>query len=170
MTKSYIQIYIKVFLLLCLMFVLNACATSLSQPWHAFSFDGKFDKWGDKVDLLEYQYGDRYAMTHRTARADARGLGDGVSINGPMPVGDFLYVKWRSKATGEIFEDRVNLRGRLASNMYQHRITFVIDGRQLFVYLVTPTTKHESEPPLLKTTESRYHVTYEIYPTNTYKK
>ncbi len=39
---------------------------------------------------------------------------------------------------------------------------------QLFECSVTPRPKHENDPSLLKTTKSRYHVTYEIYPSNTF--
>lgn len=161
--------FAKLFIGLSVLFALGACAIASFEPWHAFSFDGKFDGWGGQVDLLEYQYGDKYQLTRRIAREGVQGLGDGVSINGKMPVGDFLYVKWRMKKTGRIFEDRVDLRGKLASSMEGHRVTFVIDGEQLYIYLVSPVVKHESDPPLLRTTESRYHVTYEIYPNNTYK-
>lgn len=54
--------------------------------------------------------------------------------------------------------------------MEDHGVTFVIDGKQLYVYLVTPKGKRTEDPPPLKTTESRYLVTYEIYPTNTLKR
>jgi len=86
-----------------------------------------------------------------------------------MPVGEFLYVKWRIKETGEVLEDRVDLRKRLAPNMFEHKVTFVIDGKQLYVYLITPKAKRVEDPPPLKTFLSRYTVTYEIYPNNTYK-
>lgn len=152
----------------CLIFALSACVISPPQPWHAFSFDGWFDKWADQVDLLEYQYGDKYQMVHLVVKPGASGLGYVGNVNGPMPVADFLYVRWRIKKTGEILEEKVDLRQRLASNMQKHRVTFVIDGRQLYVYLVTPLPKHKTDPPLLKTYESRYNVTYEIYPNNTY--
>ena len=148
---------------------LNSCAMSPPGPWHAFSFDGWADKWAEQVDLLEYQYGDQYAVVHKKVIYGHAGIGSQGNVNGPMPVGDFLLVKWRIKQTGEIINDRVDLRGRLASDMREHRVTFVIDGRQLYVYLVTPIVKRQTEPPLLKTTESRYHLTYEIYPNNSYR-
>jgi hypothetical protein len=48
-----------------------------------------------------------------------------------MPIGEFLYVKWRIKATGEVLEDRVDLHPVLPWNMGHHTVTFVIEGRQL---------------------------------------
>lgn len=160
-------------LLLALFLALSACTASPAQPRlvnHAFSFNGKLygDKWADTVDLLEYSYGDQYRMVRRKAATPQDSLGPQSSVNGAMPVGEFLYVKWRIKATGEVLDDRVDLRPLLPKNMTDHRLTFVIDGQQLYVYLVTPTPKHEDDPPILKTTESWFYITYEIYPHNTY--
>ncbi|MBS0452829.1 MAG: hypothetical protein JSS14_16160 [Proteobacteria bacterium] len=159
-----------------LVLALGACtaAPSQSQPklvFHSFSFDGKGsgDQWGASIDLLEYSYGDKYRMVRDKVEPPRERLGPQSGVTGAMPVGDFLYVKWRVKATGEVREDRVDLRPLLPADMDHHRLTFVIEGRQLYVYLVTPKPKHEDDPPLLKTTKSRYHVTYEIYPANTYK-
>jgi hypothetical protein len=149
---------------------LAACATGPAKFYHSFSFDGWFDKWATEVDLLEYSYGDQYRMVQDKVRPENKTLGYGANVNGPMPVGDFLYVKWRIKSTGEVVDNRVDLRNVLPRNMFEHGVTFVIDGEQLYVYLITPQTKQVDAPPLLRTTKSRYNVTYEIYPTNTYKR
>jgi len=146
-----------------------ACATSPKLVIHGFSFDGWPDKWATTIDLLEYSYGDQYHMVRDKVRPEKERLGYSAGVSGLMPVGEFLYVKWRIKETGEVLEDRVDLRKRLAPNMFEHKVTFVIDGKQLYVYLVTPKAKKQTEPSILKTTWSRYLVTYEIYPNNTYK-
>jgi len=158
-----------IFALLLIMLALAACASGPQQIWHKFEINGWNDGWAKQVDLLEYSYGDQYHMVRRKAKENDS-LGYSSGVNGPMPVGEFLYVKWRIKETGEIVEDRVDLRDKLARNMFDHGVTFVIEGRQLYVYLVTPTPKNEYAEPLLKTTKSRYRVTYEIYPNNTYKR
>jgi hypothetical protein len=152
-----------------ILLMLSACATGPKQAVHAFSFNGWSDKWATQVDLLEFSYGDQYQMVQRKTQPGQLRLGYGFNVNGLMPVGDFLYAKWRIKATGEIIEERVDLRKLLPSDMDSHRVTFVIDGKQLYVYLVTPTAKHEWDPPILKTTMSRYYLTYEIFPQDTYK-
>jgi len=159
--------------LLALLLALGACAAAPSQPQlvlHSFSFDGWSDKWYPETELIEYSYGDQYRMVRKAARPPEDSLGPQSSVSGPMPVGGFLYVKWRIKATGEVHEDRVDLRPMLPTDMTRHRLTFVIEGPQLYVYLVTPTPKHTTDPPLLKTSESMFHVTYEIYPSNTYNR
>jgi hypothetical protein len=149
--------------------VLSACATEPRQAYHSFNFNGWSDGWAIQVDLLEYSYGDQYHMVRRKAQPGETNLGYGTGVTGLMPVAEFLYVKWRIKATGEVIEQRVDLRNLLPPNMDEHGVTFVIDGKQLYVYLVTPIPKHESDPPKLKTNLSLFTVTYEIYPTNAYK-
>lgn len=140
--------------------------------FHSFSFNGWYyaDKWADTVDLLEYSYGDQYRMVRKKVEPPRERLGPQAIVAGTMPVGDFLYVKWRIKATGEVMEDRIDLRPVLPRDMTKHGLTFVIDGRQLYVYLVTPTPKGMKDPPILKTYRSLFEVTYEIHPSNTYAK
>src|SRR3990167_1842339 len=152
---------------------LAACATGAQQVSHQFSFDGRKDGWFAAIDLLEYSYGDKYypVRDSLTNRDDSLYKGNSSippqsSVNGSMPIGDFMYVKWRIKATGEVLEDKVDLRDRLPRDMKDHGLTFVIDGKQLYLYVVTPEPKRPFDsPPILKTVRSRTYVTYEIYPT-----
>ncbi len=137
------------------------------QPDHSFSYDAEFDGWADKADLLEYRYGDKERMTANAVKPGQERVGIGGTVSGPMPIGEFLYVKWRIKATGEVLEDRVDLRPLLPWDMDGCKVTFVIDGRQLYVYLVTNQNKPYESPPILKTYLSRLKVSYEIYPNNT---
>lgn len=134
---------------------------------HAFNFDGWNDGWQPTAELLEYAYGDQYAQVRRKAK-DGYSAGVSSGVNGAMPVGEFLYVKWRLKASGEILEQRVDLRDRLPSDMTDHELTFVIDGRQLLVFVVTPERKRSyGEPPVLKTWRSKFAKAYEIFPAQT---
>ncbi|MDM0105286.1 hypothetical protein QTH97_10110 [Variovorax sp. J22R24] len=161
--------WLQISFLLVMLVGLSACAIEPKQAFHRFSFDGKSDKWGKEIDLLEYSYGDQYHMVRDRVPLDKDRLGPQSSVNGLMPVGEFLYVKWRIKSTGEVIEDRVDLRNLLPARMDDHGVLFVIDGSQLYVYLVTPKAKGQYDLPILKTTESRYLVTYEIYPVNTFR-
>ena len=54
------------------------------------------------------------------------------------PRGDYLYFKWRVIATGEVFEDRVDLSKRLPQDMNDRRLFIAIFGSQLYVYLFPP--------------------------------
>lgn len=160
-------------LALVLLVVMTACASGPKLVTHAFSFDALKDGWADSVDLLAYAYGDEYHMVRNDVAnprspvfAGLSKLPPGTGVNGPMPVGDFLYVKWRIKATGDVLEQRVDLRNRLPRDMTDHELTFVIDGRQLYVFVVTPRRKKSfDEPPILKTWRSEFAHAYEIFPT-----
>jgi len=149
------------------MLTLAACATAGGGARlvpHAFNFEGWNDGWAQQAELLAFSYGDQYAPTRAKSR-DGKGIGNSWGVNGPMPVGEFLYVQWRLKATGEVLEQRVDLRDRLPRDMTDHELTFVIDGRQLYVYVVTPERKKAyGEPPVLKTWRSNFAKAYEIYP------
>jgi hypothetical protein len=166
---------------------LVACASGPQQAFHSFQFDGRSDtnKWDEKIDLLAYSYGDKYAMVRNSLENPRYGtslykgkssLPAGSHVSGPMPVGDFLYVKWRIKETGEVFEDRVDLRERLPKNMTNHALTFSIDEKQLHVFVASPlprklTRTDPSRPWVVA--EGATHLTwlsetrmaYEIYPT-----
>lgn len=151
----------------------TACATKVAEPWHDFTFDGWSDKWYPSHELLEYSYGDSYRMVRNsifTPRSPVfegiRSLPPSTGVSGPMPVGEFLAVKWRIKATGEVVEDRVDLRQRLPKDMDDHGLTFVIEGKQLYVYVITPKVRNSDFPPNKRTSLSRYRETFEVYPAN----
>ena len=154
---------------LCLVLLAGCAAGPSGSVTHQFIFNGVNDGWAHKVDLLAYSYGDQYRMVSRSVRPDEAALPVARNVNSTMPVGEFLHVRWRVIATDTVHERRVDLRKLLPRNMFEHAITFVIDDDQLYVYLVTPQPKRVDAPPLLRTTQSRYRVTYEIYPTNTYQ-
>lgn len=139
----------------------------IQQPDHSFSFDGQFDGWAKQVDLLEYRYGSKDHSTGDAVKPGSTSLGTRNPVINALPMGEFLYVKWRIKATGEVREDRVDLRPLLPRTKDKQTVTFVIDGKQLYVYLVTNQPKAYMAPPVLKTYLSKSAVTFEIYPHNT---
>lgn len=152
-------------LALSLLVVMAGCATGPKVVSHSFNYDGFNDKWADKVDLLAYSYGDQYPKLKDKAAAGST-IGAQGNVNGPIPVGEFLYVQWRVKATGEVLEQRIDLRDRLPRDMTDHGLTFLMDGRQLYVYVTTPATQQAwGKTGTHRTWHSSYNVTYEIFPT-----
>ena len=171
---------LKTVFLITSLLALTACSTGANSfanasqkivSYHFFSYDGIYDtpESAKQVDLLEYSYGDELRKTHDLVKYGKESLPSGAGFGVNMPAGEFLYVKWRIKATGEEVEYKVDLRDLIPKNMFDLRITFVIDGKQLYVYLVTRLAKPK-DAPILKTSWSRNNLTYEIYPNNTYKK
>lgn len=187
----------RLWLVLLCTFTLLACASGPRQVFHSFQFDGKYDGspnqegkyegWGKEIDLLEYNYGGQSRMLRdKLNNPDFPGLHKNMTalpsqlsgVSGFMPIGEFLYVKWRIKATDEVLEDRVDLRERLPRNMTNHTLTFVPDGQQLHVFVVTPFPRNPKDEkyivpkyphinfykPTHLTRLSASDMTYEIYP------
>lgn len=126
----------------------SACATNPKLTTHAFSFDALRDS--PDAEILDYQYGDSNILA---ARASQHSLENGTvrqtaNINGPFLRGDLLYVKWRIKTSGKMYEDTVDLRSRLPADVTNHRIYFVIKGEQLYVYLILPERKDGCPPDI----------------------
>lgn len=160
----------RLFHVLCLALLIGiaSCATGPRMANHAFSFDGFADKWSNQVDLLEYSYGDQYRMVRGKVQPQQERITPATGVSGTIPVGEFLYVKWRIKATSEVREDRVDLRPLLPRDMNDTELAFVIDDRQLYIYLaMKKEPRDHTLPQPLKTFLSKDLVTYEIYPNNT---
>lgn len=128
-------------------FVVSSCSvTGPRTVLHSFEFHVNWDS--PDVELLDYRYG---TSTQHGTFVPAPSLQSGrvpqsVGTRGDMIIGDFLYVKWKIKANGEIFKDTVDLRNRLPRDIYDHKIYFVIRGPQLYVYLVSPKENSPGTP------------------------
>ena len=123
-----------------------SCAVAGGEPkmyFHSFSFDAIADakKYGHPdVEVLDYAYGESNEPHTRPSAGDREvsNFFYQQNVAGPLSRGEFLYVKWRVKATGEIYEDRVDLRHRLPADVTNYGIHFLIDGPQLYVFLLPP--------------------------------
>lgn len=127
-------------LLLALSFV--GCATGQvgSVVNHGFAFNAATDSPG--IQVLAYSYGDSpntYGGRLRATEEDTKNgmVSQGTNITGSMAVGRFLYVKWRIKKTGEVFEDTVDLQKQWPRSVENQRVYFIIEDRQLYVFFIT---------------------------------
>lgn len=119
------------------MSTLTACSEEKRFAFHGLTYNQAVDM--PQVEILDCLYGDGLgAHTRQEVEAGKARRGECGNMFGDMPIGDFLYVKWRDKATGKEYEDRVDLRKRLPSPKKMHgtRISFLIDDNQLYVYLI----------------------------------
>ena len=142
----------------------GACASGPAVVDHAFGFDARVDSPG--IEILNFRYG-ASGMPGTSGDVGIRQFGRSpqvTGINGPMPVGDALYVKWRIKATGQEFEDTVNLKSRLPANMARQEVYFVVQGTQLHVYLTDLTTPKPASMPIVGPFRVQSYVTRQIYP------
>lgn len=144
--------------------VLSACATGPRIVNHGFQFSVSSDS--PDVELLNYRYGNSgIAGTRAPDWALQQGkIGQSMGSFGDMPVGDTLYAKWRVKATGEVFEDTVDLKNRLPRDISRHEIYFMIRGPQLHVYLISPERRPADFPEAGPKYAGKYYKVYSIYP------
>ena len=132
---------------------------------HAFGFDARVDS--PNVLILNYRYGTS-KMPFTSGDSDIKEFGKSAqagSIDGGMPIGDTLYVKWQLKETGEVLEDTVDLKPLLPRSMHRKRIYFAAQGKQLHVFLTDLTTPKPSGTPIVGPFRVQPHLTVQIYPT-----
>ncbi|WP_145840403.1 hypothetical protein [Denitratisoma sp. DHT3] len=123
--------------------VLAGCASTPELVSHGFAFD--FIDDSPEAELLDYRYGTSYYG--KSERQSLGRVSQGKGIFGEIRRGDDLYVKWRLKATGEVFEETIDLRNRLSKDIRGSEIYFLVRGPQLYVYLITPKKRAKDEPP-----------------------
>jgi hypothetical protein len=140
--------------------VAGACASGPAVVDHAFGFDARVDSPG--IEILDYRYGEFFKNS--PVFRDQGLIPQSGNNNGPMPLGDTLTVKWRIKATGQEFEDTVNLKPRLPANMERQRVYFVVQDTQLHVYLTDLTTHKPASMPIVGPFRVQSYVTRQIYP------
>lgn len=154
--------WLAILAILAMLVLLGACATGSNVVNHAFGFNTSEDAQDGEV--LDYRYGDS-KLPVRAPESSVREGKPSVfnNVNGPMLKGDFLYVKWRNKASGQVYEDTVDLRQRLPANIEDHRIHFTVRGSQLYVYLISPERRPSNMAPN-GPSKYNYRKVFTIYP------
>jgi hypothetical protein len=171
---------------------LSACASGPEQL-KIFSYPIQWNVSTDapvygkaEVKVLDYAYGvaDKFDIIPDKWSRDRRppgGCCDATNQGIVAPRGDYLYFKWRVIATGEVFEDRVDLSKRLPQDMNDRGLYIAIFGSQLYVYLFPPQRVKQQTGPdvtisgsnparvrgqsyLDTLRESAYAKQYQIYP------
>lgn len=107
------------------------------RAFHSLEFQPKTDSVD--IQALFYRYGSSNEFGMRTS-AEQAVIGEsvaGISISGNLPIGEDFYVKWRVISSGRIYEDLVDLRSRLPLIMTKQEIRPIIEGGQLYIYLIS---------------------------------
>ena len=156
--------WLRMACLACLL-TLSACASGPRMVDHAFGFDARIDS--PNALILNYRYGTSKKPS-TSGDNDIRDFGksnQSGNINGGMPLGETLYVKWQDKASGQTYEDTVDLKPLLPARMEHKRIYFVVQGAQLHVYLIEESIPRPANWPKLGPSKFQYEKTQQIYPT-----
>lgn len=119
---------------------LLGCASGGGLIPHAIEFDARTESPG--VEILAYRFGESRQLS---ARSD--GGRQYVHIYGPMPRPSDIYVKWRIKESGAVFEETASLAHLSAASITDHTIHFIVSGPKLYVYLVSFQPSKENTCP-----------------------
>jgi hypothetical protein len=141
---------------------ITSCSVLSPAQLHGFRYE-IFPDSG--AELLDWRYGSGNTDYRRAYPPDvARGkLNPSGGAAGYMQVGDSLYAKWRILDTGKVFEETVDLRGKLPKDMTDHRIHFGIEQQKLAIYLVTPKFRQKGTP-LIGPSLYLHYVTIRLHP------
>jgi hypothetical protein len=133
----------------CALLLLAGCA--IGQPAlqaHSFGFDARRES--PDVEILNYRYGNSKNPMARPAdyQLQEGKVSQFTNTYGEMLRGDSLYVQWRIKSTGQVYEDTVDLKSRLPADITDHTIHFIVDKTQLYVYLISPEKLNPNPCPM----------------------
>lgn len=131
---------------------------------YGFQFD--LTKDDQHAVILDYKFaaGSRTLISADREYAKSEKGYYGENVDGPMPRGTVLYVKWRDTITNEVTEDTVDLGRLLPRNMDEKKIFLMIRGRQLQIFLIATTTPHEPGTPVIGPRMWAQWTTIQIYP------
>lgn len=152
---------------ICLLAMAAACAAPLATvdtaQYHAFGFDARQDS--PDSEILAYRYGPGNIPQLRSPffKEDREGLAQYGGIHATMSIEGGLYVKWRLRSTGQVFEDTVDLRVVLPNDYRNQWVYFVAKGPQLFVYRVE-TTPRPADWPAIGPRKFQHEKAHQIYP------
>jgi hypothetical protein len=143
--------------------MLGACAIIGSDIVdHSFGFDLRQDN--QDAEVLDYWYGSTKspvrAAPYRVKKSDTFYF---QAVTGPMSRPEALYVKWRNRKTGQVYEDTADLRNRLPRDIARQKVYFMIYGPQLYVYLISNERRPPNVPRNGPTTYD-YRLITTIYP------
>ena len=125
----------------------SACGAEPEVVNHSFGFDALIDSPG--VRILNYRYGDSKFPGARYTEEEIKldRLAQRTGISGPMRRPDSLYVKWLVRSENKVYEDTVDLRKRLPRDITDLKVYFMVEGPQLYVYLIYRGPRAPDAPP-----------------------
>jgi hypothetical protein len=131
----------RALLLMTLVICLSACATGGPVYSQGFRFEAN-----TTAQILDYAYGNNGApLMLGTSNADHELMKEGrthsvtpVNMDGYFGRREYLYVKWRDNASGQVFEEKVDLRDKIPRAPENYSLNFEVWGKNLWVYLFPP--------------------------------
>jgi hypothetical protein len=146
-TKRWIAGLASGLLMITLGVFVSACGAEPEVVDHSFGFDALIDSPG--IRILNYRYGDSKFPGARNTDEELKldRLAQRTGITGPMRRPDSLYVKWLVRSDNKIYEDTVDLRKRLPRDIRDLKVYYMVQGPQLYVYLIYPGPREPGVAP-----------------------
>ncbi len=165
--KSRINRWAQCLVVALLLAVAAGCANPVqavnAAQYHAFGFDARQDS--PDTEILAYRYGSVNIGQLRMPywKDEKEGSRQATGIHATMSIEGGLYVKWRLRSTGQVFEDTVDLRVVLPNDYRNQWVYFVAKGPQLFVYRVE-TIPRPADWPAIGPRKFQHEKVHQIYP------
>jgi hypothetical protein len=143
------------------------CAVGPKKALHGFSYDAVFEM--ENVEIVDLRYGSGPSFPPRTRCVPVRE--DGAKCIQRMAatllpeVAETLWVKWKLKSSGEVFEDTISLTKWHPYISDGMNIFFVIREKQLSLYLDTRQPRPAGWPRYPNVRQDYFKV-YQLYPTS----
>jgi hypothetical protein len=123
--------------------ILVSCAIREATVHHGFSV-GSLNR--DKtITILDYQYGDQKAgRLTRPPRQDVESgrVSQATGTVGDFPIGEFVYIKWRTNADGKTHEAKVDLKNILPETMENKEIHVDFVNSDLRIFVISLREAH----------------------------
>jgi hypothetical protein len=145
---------------------IQACAVTTVPEWHSFEFDAVFEM--NDIEIVDFRYGNGPAFPIRTRCMPVSEREDkclqGTSANLLTEIGETLWVKWKIKSSGLVFEDTIEIKKLLPKSINGMTIFFIIRDKQLSLYLNT----FQPRPPVWPVYPGvrKSGKIYQLYPTS----
>jgi hypothetical protein len=145
---------------------MQGCAVTTVPEWHSFEFDAVFEM--NDIEIIDFRYGNGPAFPARTrcrpvSERDNKCL-QGTSANLLTEIGETLWVKWKVKSSGLVYEDTIEIKKLLPKSIKGMTIFFVIRDKQLSLYLNTMQPR-PLDWPVYQAVRKAGKI-YQIYPTS----
>jgi hypothetical protein len=137
--------------------LISGCAIEPKVAYQKFAFDTRARK--PLVEIAEYEYG-AVGSKRKTYPPPYKV----ETIIGLMPVGDFLYVRWRRIDNQAIFSRKVDLKPLLPPSMEDKGLVLVFEDSELLLFLEDLSQYRKPNEPIVGPFISQPYFTKQIYP------
>lgn len=148
--------------------LLGACAAPQgvvdAPQFHAFGFDARYDSPDSEILAFRYGPGTIGQLRMPYWKEEKEGSRQATGIHATMSIEGGLYVKWRLRSTGAVYEDTVDLKLLLPRDYGNQWVYFIAQGSKLYVYRIE-TVPRPPDWPVVGPRKFQYEKVRQIYPT-----